>query len=266
MTFFSQKNIKYFSAVIILVIVIFVSLRGADNPAKGFILRLSSPFLKTFRIFSGGISGFFDFLGSIGDLKEENEKLFEENRTVFAENARLKDVEKENQVLRKELELAPRKNHELETAYIIAQDPQGLGNYFIIDKGADKGIKTGMPAIVSRGILVGRVTEVFSDTAKITLIADPESAVNAEVEDTGARGIVKGKYGLGIMMDMISQTEELKEGDTVISSGLGGEMPRGLLIGRIGKINQSDDKLFQQASILPSVDFSNLRILFIVKK
>jgi len=262
---FFRKNIKYFLTVLVLLAVIFVSLRGGDNPAKGFLLQVSSPFLKTFRIFSGGIAGFFDFLGSIGDLKKENERLLDENQSILAENVRLKDFGKENQVLRKELDLAPRKDYDLESAYIIAQDPQGLGNYFFIDKGRDKGIEVGMPAIVSKGILVGRVVEVFPNTAKITLIADPSSVINAEVEDTEARGIIKGKYGLGVMMDMVSQTEELKEGDTVISSGLGGEIPRGFLIGRISRIEQSPDTLSKQRSLLPGVGFSTLSILLIVK-
>lgn len=266
MSFFPRKNLKYLSIIVVLIVVIFISLRGADNPARGFVLGVSSPFLKTFRIFSGGVSGFFDFLGSIGDLKSENEKLLRENQGLVAENNRLKDAEKENQDLRKQLALAPRSDFNLEAGFVIAQDPQGLGNYFLIDKGENAGIKTGMPVIVSNGILVGRVTESYSRAAKITLITDPSSAINAEAQDSGARGIVKGEYGLGLKMDMISQAEVLSEGDTVISSGLGGNIPRGLTIGKIGQVGQSPDKLFQEASVVPVVDVSKLRIVFVVKK
>lgn len=266
MTFFSRKNLKFFSIVIALSLVIIISLRGADNPVKGLVLRISSPFLKTFRIFSSGTAGFIDFLGSIGDLKKENENLLKKNQELLAENTRLSDMEHENQVLREELNLAPRKEFDLEAAFVIAQDPQGLGNFVLIDKGADKGIKIGMPAIVSNGILVGRVSEVYPNTTKVTLIADPASAINAEVQDSGAKGIVNGEFGLGLKMNMISQTEEIKEGDTVISSGLGGEMPRGLTIGRIDNVGQSEDKLFQEASVLPAVNYGDLRVVFIVKK
>lgn len=266
MTFFSRKNIKYLAIIFVLVIVIFVSLRGADNPAKGLILRVSSPFLKTFRIFSGGTAGFVDFLHSIGDLKSENEKLIAENQDLVAQNNRLKDAEKENQSLRKELDLAPRSKFDLEASFVIAQDPQGLGNYFLIDKGENFGIKAGMPAIVSSGILVGRVVEAYPNTAKILLITDPGSSINAEIQDSAARGILKGEYGLGLKMEMISQTDVLSEGDTVITSGLGGEIPRGLTIGKISRVGQSTDKLFQEASVAPAVDVSGLRSVFIIKK
>ena len=135
MKFFSRKNIKFLLIVFILLVVIFVSFRGADNFFKGFVLSASSPFLKTFRIFSGGTADFFGFLGSIGDLKNENEKLIQENQELLAENARLNDIEKENGVLRKEFGLAPKNKFDLEASFVIAQDPQGLGNYIIIDKG-----------------------------------------------------------------------------------------------------------------------------------
>jgi rod shape-determining protein MreC len=266
MHFFSRKNIKFLSIVFILLILIFVSLRGADNSFKGFVLGASSPFLKTFRIFSGGTADFFIFLGTIGDLKNENEKLIQENQGLLAENARIKDIEKENGVLRKEFRLAPKNKFDLEASFVIAQDPQGLGNYIIVDKGNDKGIRTGMPAVVSEGILIGRVTDVYSNTAKVTLITDPASAINAEAQNSGAKGIVNGEYGLGIKMNMISQAQEIKEGDAVVTSGLGGEMPRGLVIGKISRIDQSKDRLFQEASVFPEANFSDLRIVFMVKK
>lgn len=266
MPFFSRKNLKYFSIVGVLIIVIFASLRSANNPVKGAILTVSSPFLKTFRIFSGGVSGFFEFMGSIGDLKSENEKLVGENQSLLAQNNQLKDAERENQTLRQQLDLAPRNKFDLEASFIIAQDPQGLGNYFLIDKGENSGIKTGMAAIVSDGILVGQVTESYSSSAKVTLITDPSSAVNAEVQSSGAKGIVKGEYGLGLQMGMISQTEVLSEGDAVISSGLGGKIPRGLTIGKIGQVGQSPDKLFQMASVVSAINVSDLRTVFIIKK
>lgn len=266
MKFLSRKNIKFFLIVFALLILIFVGFRGADNSFKGFVLGVSSPFLKTFRIFSGGTADFFSFLGSIGELKDENERLIQENQGLLAENARRKDIEKENGVLRKEFGLAPKNKFDLEASFVISQDPQGLGNYIIVDKGNDKGMRTGMPAVVSGGILIGRVTDVYSNTAKITLITDPASAINAEAQDSGAKGIVNGEYGLGIKMNMISQAQEIKEGDAVVTSGLGGEMPRGLVIGKIGRIDQSKDKLFQEASVIPEADFSDLRIVFLVKK
>ena len=265
MAFISKKSGKFIGIIIILLLIILISSRGADNPVKGLILRVTSPFLKTFRLFSGGTEGLFHFLGSIGDLKKENEKLLQGNQEFTAKNAQLLDMENENKILREQLDLAPRKTYNLTASFVVAQDPQGLGNFLFIDKGANDGIKAGMPVIVSNGILVGKIAEVYPNSAKAILATDQDSAINAEIEDSGARGLVKGAYGLGLLMDMISQTEVVKEGDQVITSGLGGEMPRGLFIGKIKEAGQSPDKLFQQATIISPVDYSNLRVVFVVK-
>lgn len=266
MKFLSRKNKKFIFVIIFLIIVIFVFSRGANNPVKGSVLYLTSPFLKTFRIFSGGVQGFFHFLGSIGELKSENEKLLEENRELTSKNALLGDIENENKLLREQLDLLPRKEYGLESSFVIAQDPLGQGNFLFIDKGSSSGLQSGMPVIVSRGILVGRITEVYPNSAKVVLINEKNSAVNCEIEDSGAKGIVKGAYGLGFMMDMISQSEVVKEGDVIISSGLGGDMPRGLYIGKVKEVGQSADKLFQQASIISPVDYSSLRVVSIIKE
>ncbi|MDI6778302.1 MAG: rod shape-determining protein MreC [Patescibacteria group bacterium] len=266
MTFLSRKNKKFLFVVILLIVVVFVSSRGADNPVKGVLLTIASPFLKTFRIFSGGVAGLFDFLGSIGNLKNENEKLTKENQKLLSENTRLKEIEKENEILREETKLAPKEKFDLEASFIIAQDPEGQGNRYLIDKGKNSGIGENMPVIVSSGILVGKVSEVFPNASRISLITDQNSVVNAEITDSGVKGIAKGTFGLGLMLDMISQADVINEGDKVITSGLGKEMPRGLLVGKIGQISQSPDRLFQQTTIISPVDFSDLRIVFVVKK
>lgn len=262
---FSKKTWKFFFTIILLLAVIFISSRGADNPVKGFVLTLASPFLKTFRIFSGGTAGFLDFLGSIGNLKTENENLVRENMELLAENVRLKDIDAQNQELRRELDLLPRRKFELEASFVIAQDPREPGSSILIDKGESSGLKEGMPLIVANGILVGKISQAYPSAAKAVLLTDPASAVNAEIQDSGAKGIAKGEYGLGLKMDMVSQTEVIKEGDIVMTSGLGGEMPRGLLVGKIDKVFQSEDKLFQQATIIPAADVSDLKVVFAIK-
>ena len=82
---------------------------------------------------------------------------------------------------------------------------------------------------------------------------------------TGAKGIVRGEYGLGLVLDMVSQTDLLNVGDDVVTSGLGSDISKGLLIGKIKELQVSSDKLFQGALISPRVKYANLDTIFIIK-
>jgi rod shape-determining protein MreC len=262
---FLKKNIKLFGIILLVITLIFIGTRGLGNAVRGSLFFITNPVLKTSRGFAEGFRGLFQFLGSIGALKDDNEKLIAENLALTAENTRLVDVEKENRELRKEVGLLPQDKYDLLAADITAEDSLGSSGSFLLDKGSISGLQEGMPVIIENGVLIGRISQVFPDSARVTLVTNRDSAVNGEILESGAKGIVKGTYGLGIMIDMISQTEEVKNGDTVITSGLGGGTPRGLFIGKIGQINQSEDKLFQQATVVSPVMSSSLRIAFVIK-
>lgn len=264
--FLSPKLIKFSAALIVCLALIILNPKEIFNPIQKFFLTAAYPFQKSFYLMGNSISGTAGFIASISDLKRENEKLIKENLQMSGEIAALKDEKNENAVLRKQLELLPREKFAITTGFVIAQNPQKLGSWVMIDKGTASGIEMGMPAITDGGILIGKTSEVLSGTTRIILLSDSESAVNAIDLETGAKGILKGEYGLGIIMDMISQSETLNAGDSIITSGLDGNMPRGLLVGKIQEIRMSEDKLFQQAIVMPAVKYSKLNVISIIKK
>ncbi|OGI22508.1 MAG: rod shape-determining protein MreC [Candidatus Moranbacteria bacterium RIFCSPHIGHO2_01_FULL_55_24] len=206
------------------------------------------------------------FFGSIGELKETNETLEKEKLRLLAENARLQDLGKENEELRRSLNLIPRDRFETIGAGVIGRDVSGLGNWIQIDQGSLDGVEKGMAVIVEAGVMVGRIEEVFPKSARVMLLSHPESMVNGVTVDTDAQGIVKGEHGLGIVYDMVIQADTLKNGDTVVTSGLGGTIPKGLLIGTLQDTRLSDDRLFQQGAIVLPVRFDHLRYVFVIKR
>lgn len=259
------NSIKITAALLIILAFIIFNLGGIFDPVKNFLFFAIKPFQKTSYLISRGFSQKIDFLSSISNMKAENEKLLKENDYLSKEIAQLKDIRKENEVLREQISLAPREDFNLEAAFIIGQNPEKLGSWLLIDKGSANGIKEGMPLIVSDGILIGKVSEVYYSSAKVILLSDPSMVVNAADLETGARGVARGDYGLGVNMDLVEQTDAINKGDTIITSGLGGEIPRGLFIGKVQETKLSEDKLFQQASILPRVKYSKLDIVFVIK-
>lgn len=263
--YLSSKLAKLLIIVAICGLLIFLNPAKIFSPFRNFFLTVAYPFEKMFYILSRKTENATEFLGSISDLRSENEKLLRENVALSSEISTLRGEKKENESLREQLGLLPRKRFDLEAGYIIGQDPQKLGSWIIIDKGQSSGISQGMPVIVSNSIIIGKVSEVYFNSSKVDLLTNSSSSINAQDFDTSAKGIVRGEFGLGVILDMVAQTDILNVGDEIVTSGLGGDMPKGLLIGKIQEIRTTQDKLFQQALIVPLVKYSNLDTVFVLK-
>lgn len=231
----------------------------------GFFIGATLPVQKTLAASADKINSFGEALSSIGKIKKENKFLIEENLKLKAEGVKLVDVMKENDDLRHQLNILPRDKFELESAHIIGRDSYDSNSWVLIDKGEKNGLSKGMTVIVSESVLVGKVQEVFNSTAKVIFITDKSMNVNVETVDTGAIGVVKGAYGLGLIMDLVLQTDSLRVGDRVITSDISQSIPRGLLVGEIKEVDPTKNDLFQKAIIAPPVDFSKLRFVFVIK-
>lgn len=244
---------------------VFLNPKKFFNPIFEFFFKLSLPFQKTFYSFSNGIGNTLIFWGSISEIKEENKNLIKENNSLLLATVNLKEFQRENEELRKQIGLTPSKQFNLEASFVIGQNIQKLGSWILIDKGENSGIKVGMPVIISQGILVGKIEEVYQNVAKVLLLTDSESVINVRDSETEAKGVVRGKFGLGLVLEMVSQDDTLNVGDSIITSGLGGDLPRGLLVGKIQESKASLDQIFQEATVVAPVRYSNLDVIFVIK-
>lgn len=263
--YLTKNIIKSLTALAICLALLYFNPRGLLDPIRNIFIGISYPFQKTFYLTGRSISSSVDFFASIGNLKNENDKLIKENNSLAATVALLRDEKNENELMREQLKLIPREKFDLVGSFVISQDPQRLNSWVMIDKGDSDGIKQNMPVIVADGVLIGMISETMAHTSKVALLSGSESVVNVTNIETGAKGVLRGEYGLGIVMDMVSQQDGLNIDDTIVTSGLGGNIPRGLLIGKINEVRLSQDKLFQQAIVTPRIRYSKQDIVFVVK-
>lgn len=204
------------------------------------------------------------FFLSVGQLKHENERLLAETIDLKARVAALSDIARENEILREDRGLLSRDRLDFKAAEVIGRDSVSSGGAILIGAGETSGIRKGMAVVVGNGVLIGRVFEVAPFSSRVLLVSDSESAINAVAGSEEARGIVRGEYGLGLVLDMVIQTDTLREGDEVITSGLGGDVPRGLFIGTATSVESSNDRLFQRATLVSPVRFDRLRFVSVV--
>jgi rod shape-determining protein MreC len=120
-----------------------------------------------------------------------------------------------------------------------------------------------MPVVTERG-LVGRVHQVGPVSSTVLLLTDPSSGVQGLVQRTRAAGVVNGKSGGAPVMEYVPQGAEIEPGDLVITSGLGGNFPKNLVIGQVVEVQQRDFDMFQQAVIRPTVDFNRLEFVLVI--
>lgn len=263
--YLTAKIAKLVAVVIVCACLIFLNPKSFFTPLRSVFLSAILPFQKIIYGASQKIGETTSFFSSISEIKNDNAKLSKENNFLAAEVAKLRQIENENRELREQLELLPRDKFSLIGGFIIGQDPQGSESWVIFDKGEKDGILPGQAVIIDNGILVGKVEEVYASSSKINLLASASSFVNALDMETGAKGIIRGEYGLGLVLDMVTQSDALNVGDTIITSGLGGNVPRGLLVGKIKEIKISDDRLFQKAIVSSRIKYSKLSTVFVIK-
>ncbi len=229
-----------------------------------------TPVQKLITNASNSVSGFLGYFADKEKLHQEIERLKTENfnlKTQIVENEASK---LENEQLRKLLNLkSANTQFELETAQVIARNPSNWYNTLTIDKGAADGIALNQPVISAGNSLVGRVGEVGTTWSKVILLTDTEHAAGAEVLRSGEYGICEGEGDIssngGCRLSFVSKNANIIVGDTVITSGLGGIYPKGLVIGKIQKIRPDIQGISQYAVISPEADFKNLQAVFVIK-
>jgi rod shape-determining protein MreC len=206
----------------------------------------------------------------LSGLRSTNKQLQTQVDTLTIDNLGLKEVEAENARLRELLRFAqinPLSDYRggQVIARVISRGPSNYLSSLTIDLGSEHGIKAGMPVVTERG-LVGRVYKVGPTSSIILPLTDPSSGVPAMVKRSSSRavGMVNGKAGIQPVMEFIAQDADVSPGDEIITSGLGGNFPKGITIGQVLEVHKRDFNMYQEAVIRPTVNFDQLEFVLVI--
>ncbi len=216
------------------------------------------------------ISDFFRGIFSRGDLVRENERLREELERLQTETAATEDAQRRLQELEEALGVKENRPDDVfVVADVIAQDPSGFKRALAIDRGSKDGLDEGMVVLSKGGSLVGVVSLVYEEFAWLRLISDPNNAVNIAVltggeEGSEARGVAVGDLRSRLSLEMLPTEAQIQEGDLVITSGLGGNYPRTLLLGSVTSVEEKPQALSKRATLEPAADLLSLDTVLII--
>jgi rod shape-determining protein MreC len=263
------KEYRHYLATLVLVIVPVIALNAGgkspadlhwfDRAAVSISAPVQSAIRWTIETTWDGLQSYFLLLRT----QENNRSLALENRRLLNELAAFQEVALENKRLREIVDFnAPLEGRKV-VAQVIAQDISPEFRMIRINKGSRHGVENGMAVIALEGI-VGRVIRTGRDFSDVLTLLDSSSAIDSLLQRNRVRGLVEGLGSQLLSMKYLRRTDDVQEGDIVVSSGIGGLFPKGLIIGKVTSVRKKNFGITQTVEVATSVDFNRLEEVTII--
>jgi rod shape-determining protein MreC len=204
-------------------------------------------------------SGYVDLV----DAQRDKQRLQERVAGLEGELLRLNELERENARLAELLAFRARLQGTAYGARVIARDPGPLSMTLTIDRGERDHVHRGMAVLAPQGV-VGQVVEASQTAARVVLLTDHNSGIDALVQRSRARGIVQGGTDGSCYMNYLNRDADVAVGDSVLTSGLDGIFPKGVVIGEVVEVSRRHRGLLQAATVRPSVALDRLEEVLVV--
>lgn len=254
-----RKTLLVIPLIFVLLIVLTVPPHRLVHLKSSFFIFFRQPLSLSYKVYNNlrNLTEIMSVFSAYEELEREKEELsFQLNQ--------LKEKAHENKRLHKILKLSEVKPYEFIVAQVIGKEPTNWLNSLIVNKGKAQGIKINQPVMSFSG-LIGKVIEVAPHSAKILLISDVNSRVVVLVQRTREEGILEG-IGRGLCrLKYLSLDAQAELGDVVISAGVGGVYPKGLVIGRIQSIQVERGGKYKSCIVKPLTALSGLEEVLCLK-
>ena len=238
--------------------------RGRTDRLGRLLLDAMAPLQRVGSFGAREVGDLWDGAAALFRRRAELEALQARITALEEQTVRLEEAEQENARLRELLQFRERLVGELLAAAVVGRDATGLARTLTIDRGERDGVVKGAAVLAPAGV-VGQVFLASAHAARVLLITDHNSGLDAIVQRTRARGIVEGTVTEGCGLKFVKRTEDLQPGDVVVTSGVDGIFPRGLPIGQLVGVDKRGQGLFQYATVRPFVDFDRLEEVLVTR-
>ena len=281
---FFQRNIYLVSVTTTMImVVLLLSLRWSNPTTARWIDQVFQtvvyPFQTAFTTSRNSISEWYSNYVALVDLKAENERLGLENQALREELNHSVNSSIQFNLLREQLKFLEERPERKVFAEVIGESSDNLHHVLLINKGRNSGIRRNFPVVLRDGV-VGRIQSVSAFSAVVQLIVDRRHRFPVLVRRSRERMVMRGKggglelknedrgvvfgIGDGLKMNRIRMLADIREGDQVITSGLAGIFPKGLMVGTVVNVTRKRHELFQKAEIRAVVDFNKIEGVFVI--
>ncbi len=252
--------------VIISLVLILVSQSPQLQPVQDAIHTVLAPVQSGVNGASSTVGGWIETVRRGDDIRRENEQLKQDIESLTSENSRLRELERVNEDLRRQLNFE-REFPDLrgKGAVVLSRDPTGLNQILVIDKGSADGMIVGQAVTDSGGYFIGKIRVVTgAHQSEVLLITDVDSSIAVYVDRTGTDGVSNGRWPRGrLSVEHLSQDANLGKGDLLKTAGRE-LVPRGLILGQIYNIVSNDVLLEQQADAYPLADLGGIDQVLVI--
>jgi rod shape-determining protein MreC len=273
-----RRRLVVGSLVLLALVLITLSFRSNENGSMSGVQSAGAAVLRPFAVAADRVAQPFrdgyNWTASLFHARSEAARLREENRQLRELVTQHQFAAQENKFLRAQLHYIGSKtfprDYNAVSAAVIGRPDGAFNQAIVVDAGGSRGIRVNDPVITPDG-LVGVVTRVTSGSARIELLTDQESAASAVDVRTGATGIVRHARGTRetLVLDRVRKEDRIHEGDTIVTAGwsangLSSIFPKGIQVGEVTSVGNTDTDFFQQIQIDPYVDFGALDAVIVL--
>ena len=225
--------------------------RGPLHRARGAVHAAAAPVSAAGEVLTRPGRGFIAWASDLGVSRSQLEALRSQNDQLRKRVADLEEARLENERLKGIVEFVQSSKTQAVGARVIGRPTNSWEGVITIDRGTADQVKAGMPVVGSAGIL-GQTVDVTAHSARVRLITDPQSGVAAMLQSSRAEGIVRGSIDGKLTLDFVSTDTTVTAGDVVITSGIGGVYPKGLIVGEVTKVRKTPADLYRDIELSPT--------------
>lgn len=236
---------------------------GVLHGARRVTLEVTAPLARAGTAITAPVRSTSAFFEGMGASRDRVRALEQQNEELRARLAELEEARQENERLKALVDFAEERKFAKLGAEVIRRPVSIWEGIIVIDRGSSDGVEPGMPVIAAQG-LVGQIADVSANSSSVRLVTDQLSGVAAIVQSSRTPGVVRGSVDGSLSLDFIDRTYLPVEGDVVITSGIGGVYPSGIVVGDVVAVDDRHGELYPRIRVASRVPIGSIEEVFVL--